>query len=60
MERLKPCPFCGSNEVYVYVKTGDYGEYFEAECLECESSTKYTDTRQEAIEAWNGRAEDVS
>lgn len=60
MENLKPCPFCGSkafvaeiigiNTLYAVFCPAD-----EDYCIK--PSTKYYKTREEAINAWNRRAE---
>ena len=72
-EKLKPCPFCGS-EVIVektplwHGSHGYHGCYeFKIECHECgcridlrENNTIYNDektARENAIEAWNRRAD---
>lgn len=67
-EKLKPCP-CGG-EAVVYHQSSKYAEYDGdyVHCLACGSRTKlfqcfgntgktHADTRQEATEAWNRRAE---
>ena len=59
MAELKPCPFCGSKEVKViehkyYHSLNSYG----VKCFGCKTeSYQFFDTKNEAIEAWNRRAE---
>ena len=60
MAELKPCPFCGEIPL-LYESKQDlknilYGVscYGEHHC----ASVGYFDTEEEAIEAWNRRAED--
>lgn len=50
MSELKPCPFCGGEARLVLSRR-------MVACYKCCSSTKYADSMQEAIEAWNTRAE---
>ena len=54
-EELKPCWRCG-NEVYL-ANNKARGEYFIF-CRHCFAETKIFSTKQEAIEAWNRRAND--
>jgi Lar family restriction alleviation protein len=51
---LKPCPFCGSDDVYVHCP-GDYGH---VACKECDADGPYVmaDNLQVIIDAWNTRA----
>lgn len=52
MKELKKCPFCGGEaEIAGY-------KIFWVICKECTAETKGFDTREEAIEAWNRRAEE--
>ncbi len=57
MDKLKPCPFCGNEEVGICYDSWDE-EYYGVKCLICGGSI-YPDkeTEEEAIEAWNKRAE---
>ena len=50
--KLKPCPFCGG-EAYIDV----YDDKLYVRCHGCESMTALYDDNQEAIDAWNTRAE---
>lgn len=62
MKELKPCPFCGSKWTQVryinnpFDKNHVYGGY-RAECTDCYAITKACNNEQDAIEAWNRRAE---
>lgn len=51
---LKPCPFCGS-EAKLFTARGKCNQIVR--CLECNVSPGYRQTKKEAIEAWNTRAE---
>ena len=52
VEKLKPCPFCGSNTIH------DCGDYFK--CLDCGSfgPSEITDVSEPAVELWNARKSD--
>lgn len=52
---LKACPFCGGEAAV----TGRWREY-AIECVECYTMTTYYKTPEEAVEAWNRRAEEHS
>ena len=64
-EELKPCPFCGKPvDMYKY----DYNEYneqgiqghevgFVIICFDCHIDMGEYNTEEEAIKAWNRRAE---
>ena len=51
-DALKPCPFCGSNEVHV-VEAGP-GNWVS--CLDCDSDGPVVGTIEKAVAAWNTRA----
>ena len=54
-EKLKPCPFCGS-EANLYecrwLGITSYG----VECTKCDAILEGYSTKEEAIKAWNKRA----
>lgn len=56
---LKPCPFCGSNDIYarVGIYIGKIHESVTIICCECEANI-WGATEEKAIEAWNRRAHD--
>lgn len=72
IEKLKPCPFCGG-EAVLYHQSSKYtdkdGNYVH--CIKCGARTKlfecfngtgktHTDTKKEAVEAWQKRADNAS
>ena len=66
-EELKPCPFCGSENVYILSKDGHSNKTAIIFCSECKSVVFIEDNEGEgyndmtvarAIEAWNRRADD--
>lgn len=62
MDKLKPCPFCGSQWTQVrYINNPFdihhvYGEY-RGECVDCCAMTKAFKFPDEAAKAWNRRAD---
>jgi len=55
---LKPCPFCGSKSITVYIYKGSLLPLFSAECEECGCLLSGFDTKENAIKAWNRRKQD--
>jgi Lar family restriction alleviation protein len=56
-EKLKPCPFCGSSHVLAEdFEEFDMGMYW-IRCGDCGAGCSTKDTTEEAIKAWNRRAE---
>ena len=66
MDELKPCPFCGSEVIYVTTKEGRMDSTTTIFCNSCKTSVILEENEEEgfsketkakAIEAWNRRAE---
>lgn len=57
MSDLKPCPFCGSDDVYVPMTDSRIDWYF-VWCPGCCFAGPGRTKGQDAIEAWNRRAKD--
>lgn len=66
---LKPCPFCGSNDIYDTFEYGLHDETAIIFCNTCKISVKLEEnneegntenTRKKAAEAWNRREEQES
>ena len=55
MEELKPCPFCGYDDIKVEVLRGDGLLYYYYECPKCHSCARSAKTEEEARNAWNKR-----
>ena len=68
-DKLKPCPFCGGKaKIYTHIKATEYKngvwteykpEVWRVMCdarVDCCALLNKFDTKQEAIEAWNRRA----
>ena len=58
-EELKPCPCCGSSNGLYVLQDEKYGEW-SVFCDMCKTSfhnENHCDTREEAVSAWNRRAE---
>ena len=60
MKALKPCPFCGSDDIRIYENTYEEWEDFSIQCNECGLETfANTGTMpprlEELIEKWNRR-----
>ena len=54
MIQLKPCPFCGGTDAYAYcIYAPDYWVY----CPDCGADGPERSSTEQAIEAWNRRAE---
>jgi len=51
---LSPCPFCGSEKIYVH-EHGNSNWYVQ--CSDCFGAMLYHHTKAEAIIAWNTRTE---
>jgi len=56
--KLLPCPFCGENEQEIwYHKIHEWDEQVSIRCEHCGVIGEPCNTRQQAREAWNTRAE---
>lgn len=50
---LKPCPFCGSNEITIIKDTVDIGGFSYVECLECHATSSWI--KGDNYDKWNTR-----
>ena len=56
--KLKPCPFCGGNNIVIYDKSFNSGPYYDIFCRDCEASVRFADeseTEEGAVNMWNTR-----
>lgn len=55
--KLKPCPFCGSKDLY-YQKPCHFGTngYVSSSVICCNCSAEVTGKNNEAVDKWNRRA----
>lgn len=51
-EELKPCPFCGGKNMRIWNTSTP-----RVSCDDCLANTAYGETKEEAIEQWNRRAD---
>ena len=60
-EELKPCPFCGNKKPQTWwdwTTPKGKNEGFNIICNQCEQACVNRIYKHEAIQAWNGRAND--
>ena len=57
--KLLPCPFCGGN-AFISARLPYFGKVLTVAvvCEECNASSKHKRTDEEAVAAWNRRAND--
>lgn len=53
-EGLKPCPFCGSDDIDESFSLQNNG-YMGTGCMTCGASTECKEDKQEAAKTWNTR-----
>lgn len=54
---LKPCPFCGGKGYVICGSSYTFGfPAYSVECEKCGTVGAVKGSKQEAVEAWNGRA----
>lgn len=58
MSELKPCPFCGEEEIERDTEMCYGGMHYGVFCSNCGASTDLYTSVERAEEAWNRRAED--
>ena len=65
MDKLKPCPFCGGQQLYDnigvhYDESGlsDVRYFYSVVCINCGCRTASFEQKLNAIESWNRRVSD--
>lgn len=54
---LNPCPFCGGKGVEILEDENKYLYFrYRAQCQKCGATAKLCHTKEEALKAWNRRA----
>lgn len=53
--KLRPCPFCGGEEIEVSSEDGASRRFFRAYCDACSAAGSFSKSRAAAIRAWNDR-----
>lgn len=56
MTKLKPCPFCGSTDIFVHVDPHDGADVVE--CWDCNANIASLNSKSDAIRGWNKRAKE--
>lgn len=57
MAELKPCPFCGSEDLHIdYHIENNSPKIFYVVCMNCFSQGPFHYTEKIAIDAWNKRS----
>ena len=59
-EELKPCPFCGSDEIRVnkgFIRLNHDIDGYQVECYNCHS-VGWHESEERAIKSWNRRVRD--
>ena len=60
---LKPCPYCGKMPRIMFFERVMVHGMYQVMCLSCHTKPKVFGrgrTKERAIEAWNGRADDAT
>jgi Lar family restriction alleviation protein len=56
MEKLIPCPFCGSEKIAIDTLKGYKRTLFRGQCQKCHSATAWKETEGQAAADWNTRS----
>lgn len=55
MDKLKPCPFCGFENLEIYNEIVNEDDFYFIECSKCHSSSPKCRMEIHAIQVWNSR-----
>lgn len=58
MSELKPCPFCGSEEIHIETLKKFGTSYLW--CKQCGAEISLYNSLDEAVSAWNGRTNNAT
>lgn len=56
-DKLKPCPFCGGKNIYMFT---DIMSRWWVFCKDCDVQAGRHETKEQAVDAWNRRAGEES
>ena len=59
MSELKPCPFCGNEDVEIALFNIGWPKAWWVHCEKCKSDGAWAPEEQKAIQKWNTRVEKV-
>lgn len=55
--KLKPCPFCGSDNVIIFNTFDSAIKRYNVECLNCMATIPAYSQKKDVVKHWNRRAE---
>ena len=58
MAELKPCPFCGREDIHVKIVKHDGYDIANVFCINCGAQIRAFNSKEAAIKKWNRRADD--
>lgn len=60
IDKLKPCPFCGSKNIYLYSNITNITSRWRVLCKDCDAQVGRYVMKEQAVDAWNRRAVEES
>lgn len=54
-KEILTCPYCGSGQIRVQARGGEYGLFYYVQCLNCAARTKASSKLEVAVDLWNRR-----
>ena len=55
-KEIKPCPFCGSKDIYCD-DAGRGTDMWFVQCNDCDATFPHFDSKEQAVRAWNRRTD---